>query len=105
MSPFSCSITLSGRTTHGRTAPGISLLPIALALCGSGAAYGGPLDDTFAATIGAFVLSVGPELVPPGAEPEVLPRHIEHVNVSNASYDGNLAWRYGGARLFFRASF
>ena len=57
MSPFSCSITLSGRTTRGRTARGTSLLPIALALYGSGAAYGGPLDDTFAATIGAFVLS------------------------------------------------
>lgn len=28
-----------------------------------------------------------------------------NVNVSNASYDGNLTWRYGGARIFFRASY
>jgi hypothetical protein len=28
-----------------------------------------------------------------------------NVNVDNASYDGNLAWRYGGLRLFFRASY
>ena len=28
-----------------------------------------------------------------------------HVNVDSASYDGNLAWRYGGLRLFFRASY
>ncbi|MGN6452213.1 MAG: hypothetical protein ACTHL7_03960 [Steroidobacteraceae bacterium] len=27
------------------------------------------------------------------------------VNVDNASYDGNLAWRYGGVRLFFKASY
>jgi len=27
------------------------------------------------------------------------------VNVDNASYDGNLTWRYGGARVFFRASY
>jgi hypothetical protein len=27
------------------------------------------------------------------------------VNVDNASYDGHLDWRYGGARLFFRASY
>ena len=28
-----------------------------------------------------------------------------HVNIDNASYNGNLAWRYGGARLFFKASY
>lgn len=28
-----------------------------------------------------------------------------NVNISNTGYDGNLAWRYGGARLFFRASY
>lgn len=28
-----------------------------------------------------------------------------NVNVSNAAYDGNLTWRYGGVRLFFRASY
>jgi hypothetical protein len=27
------------------------------------------------------------------------------VNVDNAGYDGNLAWRYGGVRLFFKASY
>ena len=27
------------------------------------------------------------------------------VNVDNASYDGHLQWRYGGVRLFFRASY
>jgi hypothetical protein len=27
------------------------------------------------------------------------------VNIDNASYDGNLAWRYGGVRLFFKASY
>jgi hypothetical protein len=27
------------------------------------------------------------------------------VNVDNASYDGHLNWRYGGVRLFFRASY
>jgi hypothetical protein len=28
-----------------------------------------------------------------------------NVNISNSAYDGNLTWRYGGARLFFRASY
>jgi len=28
-----------------------------------------------------------------------------NVNVDNAGYDGNLAWRYGGVRLFFKASY
>ncbi len=28
-----------------------------------------------------------------------------NVNIDNASYDGNLTWRYGGARIFFRASY
>jgi hypothetical protein len=28
-----------------------------------------------------------------------------NVNVDNASYDGNLTWRYGGARIFFRMSY
>jgi len=28
-----------------------------------------------------------------------------NVNVSSTGYDGNLTWRYGGARLFFRASY
>ena len=28
-----------------------------------------------------------------------------NVNVDNASYDGNLTWRYGGVRLFFKASY
>jgi hypothetical protein len=28
-----------------------------------------------------------------------------NVNISNNAYDGNLAWRYGGVRLFFRASY
>ena len=27
------------------------------------------------------------------------------VNIDNAGYDGHLAWRYGGARLFFKASY
>jgi hypothetical protein len=27
------------------------------------------------------------------------------VNIDNASYDGNLRWRYGGVRLFFKASY
>jgi hypothetical protein len=27
------------------------------------------------------------------------------LNIDNASYDGHLAWRYGGVRLFFRASY
>ena len=27
------------------------------------------------------------------------------VNIDNASYDGHLTWRYGGARLFFKASY
>jgi len=28
-----------------------------------------------------------------------------NVNIDNASYDGNLTWRYGGLRLFFKASY
>ena len=28
-----------------------------------------------------------------------------NVNINNASYDGTLTWRYGGARIFFRASY
>lgn len=28
-----------------------------------------------------------------------------NVNISNTGYDGNLTWRYGGVRLFFRASY
>jgi len=28
-----------------------------------------------------------------------------NLNIDNASYDGNLAWRYGGVRLFFKASY
>ncbi|HEY6823527.1 MAG TPA: hypothetical protein VI195_03750 [Steroidobacteraceae bacterium] len=28
-----------------------------------------------------------------------------NVNIDNASYDGNLNWRYGGVRLFFKASY
>src|SRR5262249_48861440 len=28
-----------------------------------------------------------------------------NVNISNSAYDGNLTWRYGGVRLFFRASY
>lgn len=28
-----------------------------------------------------------------------------NVNIYNASYDGNLTWRYGGLRLFFKASY
>jgi hypothetical protein len=28
-----------------------------------------------------------------------------NVNVSSTGYEGNLTWRYGGARLFFRASY
>jgi hypothetical protein len=28
-----------------------------------------------------------------------------NLNISNSAYDGNLTWRYGGARLFFRASY
>ena len=28
-----------------------------------------------------------------------------NVNIDNASADGNLSWRYGGVRLFFKASY
>ena len=28
-----------------------------------------------------------------------------NVNIDNSAYDGNLTWRYGGVRLFFRASY
>ncbi|HEY1874093.1 MAG TPA: hypothetical protein VGG67_06800 [Steroidobacteraceae bacterium] len=28
-----------------------------------------------------------------------------NVNISNSAYNGNLTWRYGGARLYFRASY
>lgn len=28
-----------------------------------------------------------------------------NLNIDNASYDGNLTWRYGGVRLFFKASY
>ncbi len=28
-----------------------------------------------------------------------------NVNISNTAYDGNLTWKYGGVRLFFRASY
>lgn len=30
---------------------------------------------------------------------------VTHVNVDSSSYSGNLYWRYGGARLFFRLAY
>jgi hypothetical protein len=88
---------------------GLRLLLVAVAFTGTGVAQADALNDTFSLSLGTFAVNTNTTV-----------RHmpwknfgigagwnefVTNLNVSGPACNGNMRWKYGGLRLFLRASF